>query len=160
MISDCRSSRTNSEVQMVQGLPMADIDATDFTMIKIKLQDREEGPGWAPELCAIVEQEYKRFLALKRAYPNKEIVPNRLVDTFWHQHILDTEKYEQDCDVLFGHFLHHFPYFGMQGSEDRANLNAAFRDTQELYETHFGRADSTQAANARCRTQCKPVKCR
>ena len=64
-------------------------------MIKLKLQDEEEGQGWSEEKCDETEAEYKKFLALKRTYPEKEIVPNRAVDLFWHQHILDTAKYTE-----------------------------------------------------------------
>lgn len=145
--------------QVMFTLSLDDIAATDFSMIKLKLQDAEEGPGWSPEMCDVVEEEYKRFLGLKRAYPDREIVPNRSVDLFWHQHILDTAKYSEDCERLFGYFLHHYPYFGMQGAQDFANLCAAFEDTKILYELHFGQ-DLEFAGKARCRTQCKPVKCR
>lgn len=137
---------------------MEDIEALDLSMIKLKLQDGEEGPGWTPERCDAIEVEYKRFLALKRAYPDVEIVPNKEVDLFWHQHILDTEKYAQDCEALFGTFLHHYPYFGMQGEEDYARLCAAFGETQALYEAHFGSGGGASAT--KCRTKCKPVQCK
>lgn len=139
-------------------LAMDDIEALDFTMIKLKLEDTEEGPGWSTNQCSAIEEEYKRFLALKRAYPGKEIVPDRLVDTFWHQHILDTARYAADCDSIFGEFLHHYPYFGMNGKEDYDNLCAAFEETRHLYECHFGPWNS--ASSAKCRTKCKPVKCK
>ncbi len=90
-------------------LYMKDIKATDFSMVKLKLQDKEEGQGWTEDLCNEAEIEYMKFLALKRTYPEKEIVPNRVVDIFWHQHILDTMKYAEDCENLFGYFVHHFP---------------------------------------------------
>lgn len=140
-------------------LVMGEIEGVDFTMIKLKLEDMEEGPGWSPGQCNAVEEEYKRFLALKRAYPDREIVPDRLVDTFWHQHILDTAKYAADCEVLFGGFLHHYPYFGMNGEEDYANLCTAFEETRDLYERHFG-GWNWSASSAKCRTKCKPVKCK
>jgi hypothetical protein len=60
------------------------------------------------------------------------------VDKFWHGHILDTLKYAEDCDVIFGRFLHHFPYFGMRGAEDAANLARAGEVTQRLYLQEFG----------------------
>jgi hypothetical protein len=141
------------------GRSMEDIEALDLTLIKLKLQDTEEGPGWSAEKCGAVEVDYKRFLALKRAYPEAEIVPNREVDLFWHQHILDTEKYAEDCEALFGTFLHHYPYFGMQGEEDYANLCSAFSKTQEIYERHFGGREGSSSL-AKCRTKCKPVKCK
>jgi hypothetical protein len=139
-------------------LSMEDLDSLDLSMIKLKLQDTEEGPGWNAEQCDLVEIDYKRFLALKRAYPDREIVPNKEVDLFWHQHILDTEKYARDCQTLFGAFLHHYPYFGMSGEADYANLCTAFDETQALYKRHFG--ITVAQPSAKCRTKCKPVKCK
>lgn len=153
------STRGSIQTQAMPVLTTADIEALDLSMIKLKLQDAEEGPGWDSETCDAVELEYKRFLALKRAYPECEIVPNRAVDAFWHQHILDTEKYAADCDALFGAFLHHFPYFGMRGEQDYADLCQAFSDTQHLYERHFG-AMVDPGRSTKCRTKCKPVKCK
>jgi hypothetical protein len=144
-------------------LYMKDIKATDFSMIKLKLQEKEEGQGWDKQQCDEAEIEYMRFLALKRTYPEKEIVPNKTVDIFWHQHILDTAKYAEDCENLFGYFVHHFPYFGMNGEEDAQNLVNAFDETKELYGKHFGKSyvgQATRCKAPKCRTQCKPMKCR
>lgn len=141
----------------------SDIDKIDFTMIKRKLQDTDEGQGWSAEQCEEAEEEYKRFLSLKREYPDKEIVPNKIVDLFWHQHILDTEKYAKDCETIFGSFMHHYPYFGMNGEEDAQNLVDAFEETKELYEYHFGVVYAGQPKRCvapKCRTQCKPMKCK
>jgi hypothetical protein len=142
---------------------IADIDNIDFSMIKLKLQDTDEGQGWSIEQCEEAEEEYKKFLALKRTYPDKEIVPNRIVDLFWHQHILDTEKYAHDCEIIFGYFLHHYPYFGMNGKQDAQNLTNAFEETKELYELHFGSIYAGKPKRCmapKCRTQCKPMKCK
>jgi hypothetical protein len=142
---------------------MADILDMDFTMIKLKLQDKEEGQGWSPAQCEDAEREYKRFLALKRTYPEKDIVPHRILDHFWHQHILDTEKYATDCQVIFGRFLHHYPYFGMNGEQDAQNLTDAFEETKALYKLHFSEAYVGKAKRCKapkCRTQCKPMKCK
>jgi hypothetical protein len=140
-----------------------DIQHLDLEMIKLKLQDPEEGEGWSVELCNEAEKEYKRFLALKRRYPEKEIVPNGPVDKFWHQHILDTEKYAEDCKQLFGFFLHHYPYFGMNGEKDAQNLNDAFEETKSLYKKHFSEdyiGFAKRCKAPKCRTQCKPMKCK
>lgn len=152
-------SNSNNDINIF----MSDIDAIDFTMVKLKLQDEEEGQGWSTELCDEVEIEYKRFLALKREYPDKDIVPHGAIDHFWHQHILDTEKYAVDCDLIYGKFLHHFPYFGMSGEQDAKNLNDAFEETKIIYKKHFGREYIGMAKRCKapkCRTQCKPMKCR
>jgi hypothetical protein len=137
---------------------MADVEELDLSMIKRKLQYPEEGMGWSVQECDEIEVEYKRYLALKRAYPEQEIVPNQVVDKFWHYHILDTQKYAEDCHALFGYFLHHYPYFGMNGPQDERALADAFEETTGLYEAHFG--SSYAASASRCRTQCKPVKCK
>jgi hypothetical protein len=142
---------------------MTDIEALDLIMVKAKLQDKEEGQGWTQYQCDETEAEYKKFLALKRRYPEKEIVPNSLIDKFWHQHILDTYKYAQDCENIFGYFLHHYPYFGMNGIKDAQNLADAFDETKRIYFLHFkeeyiGEAMRCQAP--KCRTQCKPMKCK
>jgi hypothetical protein len=143
-------------------LASRDIEGLDLSMIKRKLQDAEEGLGWSAEECDEVEIEYKRYLALKQAYPDREIVPNQPVDKFWHYHILDTMKYAGDCQRIFGFFLHHYPYFGMNGPEDEQALADAFTETAALYEAHFGApyAGSSAKCRARCRTACKPVKCK
>lgn len=142
---------------------MDDINALNFVMLKLKLQDKEEGQGWSPELCNDAEFEYKRFLALKRLYPDKDIVPNEAIDKFWHQHILDTYQYAKDTENVFGYFLHHYPYFGMNGLQDAQNLTDAFEETKDLYYKHFGEdylGMAKRCAAPKCRTQCKPMKCK
>ncbi|MGC4023061.1 MAG: hypothetical protein QM734_14515 [Cyclobacteriaceae bacterium] len=147
----------------VDSFPMDDIKLLDLVMVKLKLQDKDEGEGWTKEQCDEAEIEYKRFLALKRYYPEKEIVPNATIDKFWHQHILDTAKYADDCNELFGYFLHHYPYFGMNGKEDAQNLADSFEETKSLYHKHFGDyyvGAAKRCKAPKCRTQCKPVKCK
>lgn len=120
---------------------------------------------------------------------NVEIVPDRMIDEIWHMHILDTRKYAADCVALFGEVLHHDPYFGMMGEADRAAWTAQANRCDHLWYELFGSplypsADldgdgdayaldrefhrtmshallrSDRSTVARCRTQCKPVKCK
>ena len=138
------------------------LNKLDFSMLKHKLQDQEEGLGWSAAECEAAAQDYKRFLALKYAYPAEEIVPNQVVDKFWHFHILDTLAYAQDCQQVFGQFVHHYPYFGMRGEQDLRDLHVAFVDTTALYALHFGQGYDAAKGGGRgkCRTACKPVKCK
>jgi hypothetical protein len=115
-----------------------DIKLLNFSMIKMKLGHQEDGVGWNNEECNIAEMQYKRFLTLLKLYPSKSIVPNKTMDTFWHYHILDTRKYHKDSSNIFGEYLHHFPYFGLRGDEDKQNLNDAFEETKVLFRLHFG----------------------
>lgn len=82
--------------------------------------------------------QYLMFLLLIYLYPNGELVPNEEIDQVWHYHILDTIKYAEDCEMLFGRFIHHFPYFGKRGKTDQDNLKKAFEQTQVLFQEHFG----------------------
>lgn len=115
----------------------AEIAEIDLGMVKRKLQDADEGLGWTPAQCESAELEYKRYLELCRQH-GPGMVPNKIIDAIWHFHILDTRAYARDCAAVFGHFLHHFPYFGMRGDEDRAALERAFGRTQDLYAAAFG----------------------
>ncbi|WP_205609913.1 glycine-rich domain-containing protein [Noviherbaspirillum galbum] len=112
----------------------------DLDPIKFKLMDKEEGEGWSRAEVDQAEREYRRYLVLLGKYPDEVIAPSRTVDKFWHAHILDTMKYAQDCDAVFGYFLHHFPYFGLRGEDDAANLAKAAENMQRLYVREFGAA--------------------
>jgi hypothetical protein len=125
----------------------------DFTLLKTKLVEER---GWTVELADEVEELYRKFLALNARYPDRKICPTGPIDDFWHAHILDTRAYAADCDLLFGRFLHHFPYFGMRGPADRADLEQTFQESVELFIIHFGidpTAGDTEArgcASQRC----------
>ncbi len=114
------------------------IDQLNFERIKHKLMVSENEEQWKFEECEKAEREYKRFLTLIKLNPGLKIVPTRQMDKFWHQHILDTVAYEKDCKQVFGFFLHHFPYFGIYGQEDRDNLTSTFENTKALYTAAFG----------------------
>ncbi len=117
-----------------------DIAELDLEMVKMKLADPEEGAGWNAEQCEDAEVEYKRYLTLCRKYtaPQHSIVPNKIMDTMWHYHILDTQAYCRDCDNLFGGYVHHYPYFGMCGDDDARNAVDAFEQTKGYYADAFG----------------------
>lgn len=129
------------------------IETLDFSMLNRKFVEEY---GWTTEFCQEVEDLYRKFLALNMRYPDKKICPTGPIDEYWHAHILDTRAYARDCETLFGEFLHHFPYFGMRGPEDRDNLEAAFEKSLDLFVTHFG-IDLT-AGDIQARS-CSPQRC-
>ena len=136
----------------------------DLGDVRMKLADPEDGKGYVPEHLDLMEQEYRRFLAMHLAHPDASIVPCKLVDEIWHQHILDTAAYGKDCDAIFGRFLDHYPYFGMQSRAEAQELSDAYSDTIEIYEHDFGTPPEgtwISADAAKCkRTACKPQKCK
>ena len=114
------------------------IDELDLDAIKVKLMHQESGEGWSLEKANAVEFEYRRFLILMKQFPEEETAPLMDVDTFWHYHILDTMKYAQDCQQVFGYFLHHFPYLGLRGEDDEAAHQRVGERMKQLYEQTFG----------------------
>ena len=122
----------------------------DFSMVRAKLTDPDHGYGWSTERLELAEAQYRQFLALTYAYPDKVLIPSRLADEYWHAHILDTRAYAHDCQRLFGFFLHHFPYLGLRGEEDAHLLASHIAATQELAAIHFGQDDFDGADCGSC----------
>ena len=55
---------------------------------------------------------YKQFLALKAAtfdIDATKLSPPPLIDSVWHEHVLDTKRYAPACLMAFGHPIHHDP---------------------------------------------------
>lgn len=118
----CKSStKTRMTINPSQSL-MNRINAIDLTMVKMKLMDSKEGQGWTQEQADEIERRYKRFLFLHVTIDDFPIVPTKDIDTMWHQHILDTMAYQEDCERIFEQFVHHFPYFGMRGEQGQESL--------------------------------------
>jgi hypothetical protein len=109
----------------------------DFGPIAFKLMNPDEGSGWTLDRTTEAIEGYRRFLLLSYLYPDRKIVPDRIVDRVWHTHILDTEKYRADCQEVFGKFIDHYPYFGTIDAADRQDLEAAFAETCQLLDRHF-----------------------
>ena len=114
------------------------IEILDLEPIMVKIMDKDEGLGWSLVYTKTVTEEYRRYLTMCLENPESAIVPAKPIDEFWHFHILDTLKYQEDCENIFGYFLHHFPYFGMRGEEDKNNLDNAWEETLLTYKNTFG----------------------
>jgi hypothetical protein len=140
------------------------IASLNLETIKRKLMDAESGEGWSRAKADAMEIEYRRFLHLMHAFPDEAASPTKAVDTFWHYHILDTQKYAADCDAVFGCFMHHNP-----NADETSGAGAAHTGErmQQLYEATFGEAyiradaygagarlDLTGAASSVCCALC------
>lgn len=125
----------------------------DLSAIAYKLMHSEE--GWTKQKTTQALLRYMMFLFILNLYPNQNLVPTVEIDRVWHHHILDTQKYAQDCEELFGRFIHHSPYTGL--GNDASNWQASFSETQKLFKQYFGvelLAEGTQNQPA----QCEPFK--
>ncbi|HEY9708812.1 MAG TPA: glycine-rich domain-containing protein-like [Oculatellaceae cyanobacterium] len=114
------------------------LESLDLELIAQKLMHSNHTQGWTQKEVDRAIARYKMFLHLLYLYPNTIIVPTQEIDQVWHQHILDTRKYAQDCQWLFGYFVHHCPDFGMGDDDQKQALETAFSDTRTLFAEHFG----------------------
>jgi hypothetical protein len=96
------------------------IHALDLEHIKLRVMDPELGEGWTREHAESVERGYKDYLTLLVKHPEdlEDIVVSKDVDEFWHTHILHTMKYTEDCEKVFGTYLHHNPHIGERTRAD------------------------------------------
>jgi len=122
---------------------------------------RNGEPLWDEERVARALHEYKQFLALM--YWNREaaLVPSEDIDDVWHTHVLNTARYQQDCETIFGCFQHHLPSFG--ASEEVQEAHTEDRDeTLQLFEEAFGEIPQsyTTTADYRCRRVAVDYRCR
>lgn len=115
------------------------IEDLDFTMLRQKAcLPKPEGEGWTPEQAKLAETWYKRYLSVIVTHPNIAHVPNGPIDQFWHRHILDTRRYMDDCQAIFGQYIHHFPYYGLRGEADVEARDNSFDETNAAYREVFG----------------------
>ena len=140
---------------MISNFDMDAVFGLDLTAIKTKLMHHQSGEGWSALHADSVEREYKRFLFLMKTFPTEQTAPSVDVDTFWHYHILDTMKYAADCEQAFGYFLHHYPYIGMEGGADDAEVHqAAGERMRAIYEETFGESYSRESATGADAAYC------
>jgi len=119
---------------------VAAIQALDLESVKIRAMDPELGEGWTREYADSIAVAYKNYLTMVAKYPEEaeDILLSEDVDEFWHTHILQTMKYAEDCQSVFGNFLHHQPHVGEVTAEDVETREAQAEKTQRLYEREFG----------------------
>lgn len=113
----------------------ADIAALDLDCIAYKVVVDE---GWSVERVDEISCKYRAYLHVIRHHAHQDIVaPTKEIDVFWHAHILDTQKYHEDCYSLFGRYLHHYPYSGVFGGEDSRKQINRLSKTMELLEHYL-----------------------
>jgi hypothetical protein len=117
-----------------------EIDGLDFTSVKEKLRSQKNWWWkWRNDIDKL-ETEYKQFLYLIAVNPGKTVVPwTQQLDDFWHAHILDTRKYEEDCKKIFGKVVHHNPHLTIGSSKQKQ----AFNETKDMYRAAFDKKKGT-----------------
>jgi hypothetical protein len=123
------------------------IQALDLETVKIRLMDPDVGEGWTTAYADSVEVAYKTYLAMLVKHQDRaeEILPSKDVDEFWHTHILQTIKYADDCQAVFGAFLHHNPHIGKLTQADLDKRAGHADVTRQIYQREFGIAGADMA---------------
>jgi hypothetical protein len=92
------------------------------------------------EIAKLLEDEFKRFVALTLIAPGVPHAPAGAIDMYWHFFILHTEQYQKFCDDIWGNFQgdpkyrHHYP----ATNETRPGMLNAYVNTRKLYVDVFG----------------------
>jgi hypothetical protein len=116
------------------------IQALDLESVKARVMDAELGEGWSREYADSIEVAYKNYLTMLVKYQDnaEDIMLSKDADEFWHTHILQTMKYADDCEKVFGTFLHHNPHIGERTPEVLRERVELAEKTRLLYEREFG----------------------
>ena len=109
----------------------------DLTTVRASLRYADPDK-WTEDVLDSAEHRYRNYLDLRARFQRAPLVPTKLVDSFWHAHILDTVAYHRDCDSIFGYYLHHDPLFGVGSNDAMIRLKVAFDQTCALYKDCFG----------------------
>ena len=127
---------------------VAAIHALDLESVKLKVMDAELGEGWTRAYANSIEAAYKTWLTMLVKYPDnaEDILVSKDVDEFWHAHILHTRKYAEDCQNVFGSFLHHNPHIGHRTTADAERQAALAEKTRSLYQRERGTARAAERA--------------
>ena len=78
---------------------------------------------------------YRHFLMFMLIHPDMGAIPTYEIDDLWHAHILDTRKYAEDCNQIFGYFVHHVPAYT---DEKKVELHTEFLTMATIWEKDFG----------------------
>src|SRR5216117_979781 len=115
------------------------IQALDLESVKVSIMDPGLGEGWTQNYADSIEVAYKNYLTMLVKYQDdaEDILLSEDVDEFWHTYILQTIKYTEDCEAVFGKYLHHTPHIGEVTQEDVEKRIALAEKTRRLYEREF-----------------------
>jgi len=147
-VPDADPSHRTVKASKSQLTAIGKIDGLDLSGVRSKITG-SEGLRWTQARTSQAELDYRRFLKLQALYPNERVSPTKLIDDFWHYHILDTRAYAKDCEEIFGHFIHHNPYFGAGSQSEARLLEGVLANLQRLFLLEFGALPST-ASSANC----------
>jgi len=141
MVYDCAKAYFNVEFSMTSEL--LSLDAAKLYIERIELGHVVERMmreyNWPRRTLLAACEQYRHFLWLVKKYDQEyQLTPSKEVDEVWHNHILFTEQYNKDCNVLFGRYFHHRPSNTPESLSHQLTQMTPFNKTQELHKAEFG----------------------
>lgn len=120
------------------------------------LKRTKESNDWDEDRLSKAEKSYRRYLILM-GLSERSICPSPDVDEVWHNHILHTKMYVDDCNDIFGKYIHHLPFPKVDGPIPKPH-RMMMEYTIAQYEAFFGKEAVSEAGyaidNAKCKTRC------
>lgn len=89
---------------------------------------------WSAKRAKDAEHWYRNFLwmcYLNRKRPVAAL--GRDADLVWHNHILNTERYRNDCTKIFGGYLNHRPIPRKLTKKDQEAIEETIGEAYELF---------------------------
>eukprot|EP00933_Yihiella_yeosuensis_P010167 TRINITY_DN11646_c0_g1_i3.p1 TRINITY_DN11646_c0_g1~~TRINITY_DN11646_c0_g1_i3.p1 ORF type:complete len:162 (-),score=25.62 TRINITY_DN11646_c0_g1_i3:70-486(-) len=71
-----------------------DTSLTDYDFLRQRVMEEH---GWSKQRAEGAIVEYLRFLEMLAAAPTMELVASSDIDLVWHEHLVDTKNYAEDC---------------------------------------------------------------
>eukprot|EP00112_Aurelia_sp_Birch-Aquarium-sp1_P007824 Seg1854.2 transcript_id=Seg1854.2/GoldUCD/mRNA.D3Y31 product="hypothetical protein" protein_id=Seg1854.2/GoldUCD/D3Y31 len=93
---------------------------------------------WSEEKATAGVNAYEQFLKLKAAmkdYKATKLSPTPLIDEVWHLHVLDTQRYANDCVDFCGEVIHH----DVDGDKVAFKREIRRNATKVAYEMQYGK---------------------
>lgn len=113
-----------------------------------------ENYSWEGAQAEYAREWYVKHWYLARKYPERPLAAvSKAADRLWHQHIIDTRKYAEDCDRILGRFMNHTPIYGTPSEIE----NNAYQETLQLYEEEFSIWPSDHGQTSGDYSYCDPA---
>lgn len=131
----------------------------DLSSIASVLMESEVDPRWSQTQAIEASAQYLAFLYLVDRYPHLQLIPDSNIAQVWHYHLLDAEKYTEDCQMLFGYRIDCFPYLDLRSTQSDCNHLKAYALTQVLLAKLFSGALPNQTPVIEdCESTCPTAK--
>jgi|SRR5712692_8486259 len=89
---------------------------------------------WTAQQAKDAELWYKNFLWMCALSNDKPVAGlSRKADKLWHNHILNTVRYHDDCNAIFGQYLHHQPFLGIPTRAQNEAVEATRDECKRLF---------------------------